>query len=59
MGAASTVLNPFVAVDGIASGIMNSRSQAKTNETMMEIVQMNNEFNAAEAQKMRDFQLDI
>lgn len=59
MGAVSTVLNPFAAVGGIASGIMNSRSQAKTNETMMEIAQMNNEFNAAEAQKTRDFQLDM
>lgn len=59
MGAVSTVLNPFAAIGGIASGIGGAISTKKTNQANFEIAQMNNEFNAAEAQKNRDFQLEM
>ena len=43
----------------IASSIGNAVSTNKTNKTNMAINQMNNEFNAAEAEKARQFQLDM
>ena len=43
----------------IASSIGNLVSTNKTNKTNMSINQMNNEFNAAEAEKARQFQLDM
>nr|DAF23848.1 MAG TPA: DNA pilot protein VP2 [Microviridae sp.] len=50
----------FVPVVGqIASTVGNAVSTNKTNKTNMAINQMNNEFNAAEAEKARQFQLDM
>lgn len=50
----------FIPVVGqIASSIGNAVSTNKTNKTNMAINQMNNEFNAAEAEKARQFQLEM
>ena len=50
----------FIPVVGqIASSIGDAVSTNKTNKTNMAINQMNNEFNAAEAEKARQFQLDM
>lgn len=50
----------FIPVVGpIASTIGGVVSTNKTNNNNMAINQMNNEFNASEAQKARDFQLDM
>lgn len=50
----------FIPVVGdVASAIGNVVSTNKTNKSNMAINRMNNEFNAAEAQKARDFQLDM
>lgn len=50
----------FLPVVGqVASSIGNAVSTNKTNKTNMAINQMNNEFNAAEAEKARQFQLDM
>lgn len=50
----------FIPVVGdIASAVGNIASTNKTNKNNMAINQMNNDFNAREAQKARDFQLDM
>lgn len=50
----------FIPIVGqVASSIGNAVSTNKTNKTNMAINQMNNEFNAAEAEKVRQFQLDM
>lgn len=50
----------FIPVIGdIASSIGNAVSTNKANKNNMAINQMNNEFNAAEAEKARQFQLDM
>ena len=50
----------FIPVVGQAiSSIGNAVSTNKTNKTNMAINQMNNEFNAAEAEKARQFQLEM
>lgn len=50
----------FIPVVGdVASAIGNVVSTNKTNKSNMAINQMNNEFNAAEAEKARQFQLDM
>lgn len=50
----------FIPVVGsVASAIGNAVSTNKTNKTNMAINQMNNDFNAAEAEKARQFQLDM
>lgn len=50
----------FIPVVGdIASSIGNAVSTNKANRNNMAINQMNNEFNAAEAEKARQFQLDM
>lgn len=50
----------FIPVVGpIASTVGDAISTNKTNKANMSINRMNNEFNAAEAQKVRDFQLDM
>ena len=50
----------FIPVFGQAvSAIGNAVSTNKTNKTNMAINQMNNDFNAAEAEKARQFQLDM
>ena len=50
----------FIPIVGdVASAIGNAVSTNKTNKSNMAINQMNNEFNAAEAEKSRQFQLDM
>lgn len=50
----------FIPIVGpIASAVGGAVSTNKTNKNNMAINQMNNDFNAAEAQKARDFQLDM
>ncbi len=50
----------FIPVVGdIASAVGNIVSTNKTNKSNMSINQMNNEFNAAEAERARQFQLDM
>lgn len=50
----------FIPVVGqVASAVGDAVSTNKTNKTNMAINQMNNEFNAAEAEKARQFQLDM
>lgn len=50
----------FIPVVGdVASAIGNAVSTNKTNQNNMAINRMNNEFNAAEAEKARQFQLDM
>ena len=50
----------FIPIVGdVASAIGNTVSTNKTNKTNMAINQMNNEFNATEAEKARQFQLDM
>ena len=50
----------FIPIVGdIASAVGNSVSTNKTNNANMAINRMNNEFNAAEAEKARQFQLDM
>ena len=50
----------FIPIVGdVASAIGNTVSTNKANKTNMAINQMNNEFNAAEAEKARQFQLDM
>lgn len=50
----------FIPVVGdVASAVGNAVSTNKTNKANMAINQMNNEFNAAEAEKARQFQLDM
>lgn len=50
----------FIPVVGdVASAVGNIVSTNKTNKSNMAINQMNNEFNAAEAEKARQFQLDM
>lgn len=50
----------FIPIVGqVASSIGNAVSTNKTNKLNMAINQMNNEFNAAEAEKARQFQLDM
>lgn len=50
----------FVPIVGpVASAVAGAVSTNKTNNANMAINRMNNEFNAAEAEKVRDFQLDM
>lgn len=50
----------FLPVVGpIASAVGDAVSTNKANKSNMAVNRMNNEFNAAEAQKVRDFQLDM
>lgn len=50
----------FIPVVGdVASAVGNAVSTNKNNKSNMAINQMNNEFNAAEAEKARQFQLDM
>lgn len=53
------LLNFIPIVGDMASSIGNAISTNKTNKTNMAINQMNNEFNAAEAEKARQFQLEM
>lgn len=49
----------FGGVGSVISGAIGAKSTADTNKTNLKITQMNNDFNAREAQKARDFQLDM
>lgn len=46
-------------VGSVISGAIGAKTTADTNKTNLKINQMNNDFNAREAQKARDFQLDM
>lgn len=49
----------FGGVGSVISGAIGAKSTADANKTNLKINQMNNDFNAREAQKSRDFQLDM
>lgn len=49
----------FGGVGSVLSGAIGAKTTADTNKTNLKINQMNNDFNAREAQKARDFQLDM
>lgn len=49
----------FGGVGSVISGAIGVKTTSDTNKTNLKINQMNNDFNAREAQKARDFQLDM
>lgn len=49
----------FGGLGTVLSGVIGATSTSDTNKTNLKINQMNNDFNAREAQKARDFQLDM
>lgn len=49
----------FGGLGSVLSGAIGAKTTADTNKTNLKINQMNNDFNAREAQKARDFQLDM
>lgn len=49
----------FGGLGTVISGAVGAKSTSDTNKTNLRITQMNNDFNAREAQKARDFQLDM
>lgn len=49
----------FGGLGSVISGAIGAKSTADTNKTNLKINQMNNDFNAREAQKARHFQLDM
>jgi hypothetical protein len=49
----------FGGLGSVISGAIGAKSVSDTNKTNLKIHQMNNDFNAREAQKARDFQLDM
>ena len=49
----------FGGVGSLVSGAIGAKTTADANKTNLKINQMNNDFNAREAQKARDFQLDM
>lgn len=49
----------FGGLGSVISGAIGAKTTADTNKTNLRINQMNNDFNAREAQKARDFQLDM
>lgn len=49
----------FGLIGSVFGSSMSARSQRKTNEMNLKINQMNNDFNAKEAEKARAFQLDM
>lgn len=49
----------FGGIGSVISGAIGAKSTADTNKTNLKINQMNNDFNAREAQKARDFQLNM
>ena len=49
----------FGGLGTVISGAIGSKSTSSSNKTNLKINQMNNDFNAREAQKARDFQLDM
>lgn len=49
----------FGGLGSVVSGAIGAKTTADANKTNLKINQMNNDFNAREAQKARDFQLDM
>lgn len=49
----------FGGLGSVISGVIGAKSTSDANKTNLKINQMNNDFNAREAQKARDFQLDM
>lgn len=49
----------FGGVGSLVSGVIGAKTTSDANKTNLKINQMNNDFNAREAQKARDFQLDM
>ena len=49
----------FGGLGSVVSGAIGAKTVSDTNKTNLKINQMNNDFNAREAQKARDFQLDM
>ena len=49
----------FGGLGSVISGAIGTKTTADANKTNLKINQMNNDFNAREAQKARDFQLDM
>jgi len=49
----------FGGVGSVISGAIGAKTTSDTNKANLKINQMNNDFNAREAQKARDFQLDM
>lgn len=49
----------FGGLGSVVSGAIGAKTTSDTNKTNLKINQMNNDFNAREAQKARDFQLDM
>lgn len=49
----------FGGLGSVISGAIGAKTTADANKTNLKINQMNNDFNAREAQKARDFQLDM
>lgn len=49
----------FGGIGSVISGAVGAKTTADVNKTNLKINQMNNDFNAREAQKARDFQLDM
>lgn len=49
----------FGGVGSVISGVIGAKSTSDANKTNLKINQMNNDFNAREAQKARDFQLNM
>lgn len=49
----------FGGVGSVISGAIGAKTTSDANKTNLKINQMNNDFNAREAQKARDFQLDM
>lgn len=49
----------FGGLGSVVSGAVGAKTVSNTNKTNLRINQMNNDFNAREAQKARDFQLDM
>lgn len=49
----------FGGIGSVISGAIGAKTTADSNKTNLKINQMNNDFNAREAQKARDFQLDM
>jgi hypothetical protein len=49
----------FGGIGSVISGAIGAKSTSDSNKTNLEINQMNNDFNARESQKARDFQLNM
>nr|QJB21540.1 MAG: DNA pilot protein [Microvirus sp.] len=59
MGFKDIVGGLFGGLGSVVSGAVGAKSTSDTNKTNLKINQMNNDFNAREAQKARDFQLNM